>query len=88
MKLKPYFYKQKIEDTHTDFGVVSRSQEKCPIGVVKLMGCACSFHSCCKGHPPHIRIVEPPYCWIECEATTKAMEEDLSLGQIETCIIQ
>jgi|APSaa5957512535_1039671.scaffolds.fasta_scaffold04782_8 hypothetical protein len=88
MELKPYFYKQRVKDTHSDYGKVAISLEKCPNGTVELMGCACTFHSCCKDHKPHMRIVETPYCWIQCEATTKMMERDPTLGQVETCRVK
>ena len=87
MELMPYFYKRKLIDTHSDYGIVAKGIEKCPIGKVKLIGVACIRQDCCKGRQHFMHIVEGEGSWIKCEATTKMMDEDPSLGQINTCII-
>ena len=87
MELKRYFYKRTLENTHSDYGVVARGVEKCPIGKVKLIGVACTHKDCCKGHARFMRIVENADSWIKCEATTQLVNEDSSLGQQNTCIV-
>ena len=87
MKLKRYFYKRTLKDTHSGYGIVANSIEKCPLGKVKLIGCACTFHSCCKEHAEFMRIVEKRNSWIMCEATTQIMNKDPSLGQQNTCFV-
>ncbi|MCK4918332.1 MAG: hypothetical protein KAS02_00915 [Candidatus Pacebacteria bacterium] len=88
MKLKRYFYKRKLRNTNSDYGTVADSVEKCPIGKVELIGAACLSESCCKGHTDHMQIAPAPTSWIKCEATTKLMEKDPSLGQWNTCVVE
>ena len=88
MELKRYYYNRILINTHSCYGIVAKGLEKCPIGKVPLIGCACTHHDCCKGHEPHIRIVEKAFSWIQCEATTKMMEKDPTLGQYDTCVVE
>ena len=87
-KLRPYYFKRNLRDSHCDYGIVADSLEKCPIGKVEKIGCACTYQSCCKGHAPFMRIVEDINSWVMCEETTKMMDQDQTdlLGQQLTCV--
>jgi hypothetical protein len=87
MKLRPYFFKRVLEDTHCDYGIAAESVEKCPIHQDIMIGSvACIDKSCCKGHSRFMHIVMKSGNWIECEETTKMKNENPLLGDRSTCV--
>ncbi len=87
MELRPYFYKRKLEDTHSGYGIVAISVEECPIKKGQKIGCACTYEDCCQGHARFMRIKEDRHSWIMCEATSKIMDENPRLGQSDNCVV-
>jgi len=87
-ELEPYFFKRKLIEDYSGRGVIADSVEKCPIGKVPLIGIACIRQNCCKKHSRFMHIVKKATNgWIKCEATTKLMLKDPSLGQQNTCVV-
>lgn len=88
MELKQYYYKRNLRDTHCDYGIVADSLEECPVGIVKLIWCACLSKPCCKGSARFMCIASNKDSWIKCEETTKLMNKDPLIGHQETSVVE